>query len=785
MNGTSKRKELDFREYWRVIVKRKRLLMIFLGALIFFTAFFSFLAPKKYKSTATLLIEEESSKILSIDSTFGYQPQFYSMQDLRFFNTQLELLGSKSLAERVATKLNLSSHPEFNAGKKPKDSIEASAADPVDEKSAKSQEESKGDGSKLSIRSNPSFFIINAIQKDLIIKPVRETKMVEVSFISSDRNLAAEIVNTFAEEFINFSIDKRYEMTMKASDFLSGEIAKLNEEIAVKQRELQKYGQEKDLLFLSDTESTEVRRFADLNEAYTRAQVERYRAEAKYREIKDLKVDSMPQFVNNPAIQDLKTEYSRIKNEYDEKSEIFRDSYPEMIKIKARLESTKKELQNEIEKAVTTAESDYRSALKEENSLKSLLERQRGDVARTESNAILYNSLKIEVENSQKLLNSLLERQKETMVSARLGGLKTSNISIIDRGEIPRYPVSPKVKMNLFLAVFIGLFGGMGLCFALEYFDNTIKGPEDIEKLAGFSSLGVIPFYAPEKVRKKEESSNVFQRSISYIEDKFSNRKEHPQNENALQEVKNIELINYHDSKSSISEDYRTVRTSILLSHAEKPPKTILFTSSLPQEGKSATVANIAVAFSQLDDMVLVVDADLRNPQLHKTFNIKMSNKGLSGYLTGKVPLDKAIQKTKIENIKLLPSGLVPPNPAELLNSTKMKEMIEKVKKKYDIILIDSPPVLAVIDPVIISSLVDGTVIIVKAGKSERKPFLNTIEELKRAKANIVGVLFNALKIGKGDFPYMDFYRYYRYRYYRQEESEEETETGVRIKSKS
>jgi len=433
LNNLDKRKEFDLWEYWRVIVKRKWVIVTFSGALFFFTGIFSFLATPKYKSTTTLLIEEETSKILSIEETFGNRPQFF--RDLRFFNTQLELLKSESLAERVAKKMNLLSRPEFGAGKNPKNGLIASAKDLIFFKRIKPKKKSQSNKSKYSIPSNPYSVVTMAVRNGIEIEPVRDTKLVKVSFTSPSPLLGAEIVNTLAEEFIDFSIEKRFETTQKASDFLSEQIANLREDLAVKERELQRYGQEKELFFLSDTESTAVSKFADLNAAYTQVQINRIKTEASYLELKSLKVDSLPQFVNNDLIQSLKTEYTRIKNEYEEKSKTFKASYPEMITLKAKLNSMREELQNEIKKAVDAAESEYRSALKEQDFLKSLLEEQRADVFRMESNTILYNSLKIDVENKRKLLNSLVERQNETLISARLGGLNTGNISIIDKAD--------------------------------------------------------------------------------------------------------------------------------------------------------------------------------------------------------------------------------------------------------------------------------------------------------------------------------------------------------------
>ncbi|MFQ6109999.1 MAG: polysaccharide biosynthesis tyrosine autokinase, partial [Candidatus Aminicenantales bacterium] len=330
-------------------------------------------------------------------------------------------------------------------------------------------------------------------------------------------------------------------------------------------------------------------------------------------------------------------------------------------------------------------------------------------------------------------------------------------------------PVSPRTNLNLILALIVGLMGGVGLCFLLEYLDNTIKGPEDVEKLAGLPSLGIIPYLSPEGMKKKKKYGyySRYKYSYSYGE---KNPGEKDGEKDTLPEIKEIELVNHLHPKLFISEDYRTVRTSILLSHAEHPPKTIAFTSALPKEGKTATVANLAVSFSQLQERVLAVDSDLRKPRLHRIFKVKNAG-GLSGYLTGKIPIEQAVQKTNIQNIWLIPSGPLPPNPSELLNSRRMKEFLEEMKKGFDVILLDSPPVLAVIDPVIIGSYVDSVVFIVQGGKTTRKPFLQAVEELERAKARIIGVMFNEVKMKKQGY-YEPYYKYYRYRYYYEHEEE-------------
>ncbi len=753
MSKIDKKETIDLLLYWQIILKRKWVLVTFTCTLVVIAGIISFLATPMYESTATLLIEEDRSRVLSMEETFGYESPVVS--DFRFFYTQLRLIKSRSLAERVAKKLNLLSRPEFGGGSGKKKSLLTPIKNIITFKWITSRKKSEEGGSSSLYPSDPYSDIAKAIQGKIEARPIRDTKLVEITYSSASPLLAAEIVNTLAEEFIIFSIEKRYERTQQASDFLNTQIASLREELTTKTRELQKYVKDKDLLSLSslsDSESAALATLADYNNAYTEARIARFRAEAAYRELKDIDVDAIPQSLSNPVVQQLKAEYSRIKNEYEEKSKDYKPNHPEMIRLKARLDSMKEEL----EKVVGTAEAEYNAALKRESYLRSLLNKQKEDVAKMSSDAILYNSLKIEVENKRKQLDSLVEKRDETHISEQLGGLKASNISIIDHGEVPEYAVSPKKKLNLILAFFFGIFGGTGLCFILEYFDNSVKGPEDVERLADLPSLGVIPYLASDGIGKSKDLKN-FGYSYSYGDEYYQDEEPSP-------EIEGIELINHLFPRLSISEDYRTIRTSILLSHAEDHPKSIAFTSALPMEGKTSTVVNMAVSFAQLEEKVLVIDSDLRKPRLHWIFKARNVN-GLSGYLAGKINLKEAIQKTSIKNIWILPSGPIPPNPTELLNSKIMKEMMEEIKNGFDFILLDTPPVLAVTDGMIVSSFSDSTVLVVNGSKLTRRAFLNAVEELRKAKANISGVIFNGIKIKKGNYFYMDYYHYYRSNY--------------------
>ncbi|MBN1272583.1 MAG: polysaccharide biosynthesis tyrosine autokinase [Candidatus Aminicenantes bacterium] len=755
-------KEIDLMAYLRMLLKRKWIIISFATAVIVLVGISTFTETPMYRASATLLIKDASSDMLSISDIYGTPYRAYDYMN-RDFNTQLRLLTSRALAERVAVRMNLKDRPEIRNPIKRRGTLIQSLKNIISfqwvfrlipRRKTPGKIQVKRNAPTRKTYVNPNIRLSGLVRGGLGVSPIEDTRMITLSYSSPYPALASDIVNNVAEEFINFSIETRYEATQQASDFLTEQIVRLREDLATKERELQKYGEQKNILVTDSRGNAVVNKFSELSSALTQAQIDRINKEAYYREMKDLRIDSLPQFVSNPLIQSMKTQYLNLKSEYDQKSQFFKSDYPEMKQLKARLDSISEDLKSEIFKAVEAAESEYRSSLKKESSLRDLMQGQRKEVTQMSNDAILYNSIRIEVENKRGLLNSLVAKQNEALISARLSGFKTSNIKIVDKALVPGGPYSPNIPRSLMMAIMVGLFGGIGLCFLLEYLDNSIKGPDDVEKLAGLPSLGIIPYLSPDGMQKKKYRG--------YYSYRYGDN--NPGETDKAVNIKEIELINHLHPSFSISEDYRTVRTSIMLSHAESPPKSIVFTSCFPGEGKTSTVVNLAVSFAQLGRKILIIDSDLRKPRIHRIFRIRNIG-GLSEYLTGKVDEKEVFKKTDIKNIWCVPSGPIPPNPAELLNSSRMKTFLKETKKVFDVVLLDASPVLAVIDPVILSSVAEDVVFIVQAGKTSKKPFVQAINELKRAKAKPLGVVFNEAKMARQGYG-SHYYHYYRHRYY-------------------
>lgn len=745
-------KEASLLEYWRIILKRKWVIVTVTAVLLAASAILSFTATPLFRAGATLLIEDPGSSMLTIQDLFNSSSGTTDWLGT-YFNTQLKILQSRLLAERVAKKMNLASRPELQNPAAEQRSLLRMLKTVASLRWLKGGDKASPEPAAKGGVEDPSAAYAEFVMAGLKVEPVPETRLVSLSFTAAHPRLAADVANTLAQEFIAYSIESRYEATQQTTDFLNEQIARVREDLAAKQRELTKYNEQKNIVPLNDQENSIVNQYGDQLKAYTDAQLERVNAESNYRQLSSLKVDSLPQLIGNPALQSLKTKYSELQRDWAEKGKTLGPNNPEMVSLRSQLETTKGQLEGEIRKAADAANIAWQSALAKERTMDGLLAGKRGEVSRMNNASIFSESLDREIKSNQELLKRLQDQQATTDVSARLNGLKTSNIKIVDPAVVPSAPFSPNVKRGFLVALLLGLLLGIGLAFAADFLDNSVKGPEDLERLTGLPSLGIIPHFSAGAARKKDSGYGNGYGSVYGV----GSGGDDP----ALAKVTEIELINHLFPKIAIAEDYRTIRTAILFSHPDSDPRTIAFTSISPEEGKSATLVNLAISFAQLGDRVLAIDADLRKPRLAKVFQVRNLT-GLTGILTGRASLEEAVQKTAIDNLWVLPGGPHPPNPAELLNSRRMKELLAQTKQEFSVVLIDLPPVLAVIDPVIVSSMADSTVLVLKTGKATRKPLLKTIEELRKAKASLIGAIFNDSKSRKSGTSS----NYFQYEYY-------------------
>jgi len=795
--------ESNLREYWQVLLKRKWIVAAFALPLFAGVSFYSFTAKPVYTAKGTLLIEKEPN-ILNFEAAF----QIETFRD-DFYQTQFKVLQSRSLADNVIEKMKLDESPRF-AGK-------GSEAE-----KGKSGAQNSGARTRL----------IDQFLKKLTVNPIPQTRLVEVQWKAQDPKFAAEVVNALFDSFIYMSIELKYAKTQQATEFLAKQISELKSEIEEKQREMQKYGAEKNIIALSETETTIIETLGALNKALTEAQIDRLKKEAYYNEIKNASPDNIPDAMTNPMIQRLREDYGRLNRDYMKNAEIFKPDYPEMQRLKAELDSAKALLLSETDNLIKAAYSDYQAALRREQSLNGAYNRQKQEAIQLNSNAIPYNSLKIEIANRKNLLESLIQRESETGVAAQMRGLGTSNVRILDRAEVPLRPSSPKKKLNMILALMIGLFGGAGLAFLLESLDSSVKNHMDVEKATGgTATLGVVPTFSQnmywrghgfggsrkvnvkiggakngaegagsggKKKKKKEDKREKERKERLRVKERaqrgamldlggggsLEERKESPGAGESVEakkgegeaawvaeaavpvkavkpEIKSIELIAHLSPKSNLAESYRTIRTSLLLSSADRKPKAIVVTSALPEEGKSVTLSNLAVTLAQANKNVLIVDSDFRKPTQHRIFTIRNVN-GLTDYLTADLELKALIKATRIPKLFLINVGPEPPNPAELLGSEKMDNLIETLKHSFDFILFDSPPVLTVSDAMVMGPGIDGTILVVWGGKTTKDALKQAKKKLDTLNIKCLGVVINNLNVREHDYYYMrHYYGYY------------------------
>lgn len=715
---------IDIQSIFGVILKRKWIVISFTLVLVAIVTIASFLQEPSFMSTGTLLIEEEPN-ILNFEQIY--------MDTIKgdFYQTQYKMLASRTVADITLERLKLYENQEYIGNLKGKN-------------------DSSG---KLDAILKKQ--LIDSFLRQLSVSPITN-RLVAVSFRDSDPQLATDIVNTLLEAYIDMKIQKKYFTTEKATDFLSKQIAEINAEIEMKEKKLQEYGAEKNIIILNDKETTIVENLKAINRALAEAQIERVKKESDYNEIKSANPNDIPDSLSNEIILNLRKEYAKLNREYIEKSQIYEAGFPEMQSRKAELDSINQSLIDETQNLIKSVYADYQAAVNKESSLRTALNRQKLEANKMNSNAILYNSLQTDVENKKAVLGALLTRQGEAAMSLRLKGMGSTNVSILDRATVPIDPSSPKKKRNVILAFMIGLIGGLGLAFVFEALDKSVKNLSDVEKYSRLPALGIVPAFSVNgyrrlfRKRKRKTGKEVEQPEISKLSE---------ENEE-IQKIESIALITHVLPKSKIAENYRSIRTSLLLSSTDSKPQTLAISSPLPQEGKSITISNLAVTFAHAGKKVLIIDSDLRKPSQHEFFKIKNQN-GLTDFLSGNFDGKELVKKTQISNLFFVNSGSIPANPLELLGSKKMADLIESLKKHFDYIFFDTPPLLLLSDAIVLGHKSDGVILVVWGGKTSWEALRQSREKLDSHKIKCLGVIINSVDLREHDYHYMKHYHHY------------------------
>ena len=702
-------------KYWAAIVKRWRLVALALGVALVGAAIYSVMTRPLYRATAVLDVEPDRINPLDV----GFNPPAYYNVGPEFLATQIRLMQTRAIAERVVKRLNLMNNREFRRSG-----------------DSRRQEE---DTARLAAD----------VAKSIEAKPVRQvgvasrdTNLVELSAVARTPGLSSDIANAVAEEYIAWTVESRFGTAGRATGYLATQIDQTRRELEAKSQQLLAYGKEKEIVS-ADPQASIYTQKLDFN--YDAAVADRVSKEARYHDLQNARADVVADTLSSGLVSQLRGEQARLEREYADKLNVFKPEWPAMRQLKAQIDSGREHLNSvmgeTVAKAREAAKNDYLSALRREESLKATMRSQKTEAMKFNSDVVQYNNLKLEVDTKRALLDTLLRRQAEVDIMARLGRERESTTRVVEKARPPRRPFRPSYGRNGLLALLLGGGFGVGLALLLEFLDRSIRTVEQVEESLHLPALGVIPALGA-----------AGGKGHGYFYGKLP-RKKLP---SIQEDPDSIELLPHRKPRSLVAERYRSFRTALLLSRAGGL-RTIVMTSSFPKEGKTATAANLAVVLGQLGKRVLIVDADLHRPRLHEVFRV--SNRvGLVSVLAESLSPERAIAKTDLPGVFVLPSGPSSPNPSGLLSSDAMTSFLEQAAMNFDYVVLDAPPVEPVADALLLGHQTDGVVLCVHGGKTPREHVQRVRDKLLRSNVRILGVLINNLSDTAGALDYGVYY---------------------------
>lgn len=717
---------VNLMDYWRVILRQRWTIITVIVVLTAIVTIGTFKMRPIYQSNTTLRVSRETPKVLSFEDVV----KTAGVSGDEFYRTQCEIIKSRTLADNVIKRLNLEKHPEFAPANDDslisviKATLRTWLTNAMGSKTA-----TEGQWNKDFEKSA----LINAFLRRIEVQPIRNSELVKVNANTYYPDLSALIANTLAEEYIQQNVQSKVATTVNAGGQISKQLVELKGRLEESEMSLYKYCEENDIVALDEKQGILQENLKKISALLTDAEAKRMDVETMCAVLKDADPESVPAVIKNSFIDELEVEYVKTKGEYLFELERVKPDHPTALRIKTRLEMIKQVIDAKLQSFKDGMELEYKQTLAKEEEFRGKLEELKKEMLVIAKKTVPYKSLEREVNANTELYNGLLQRMKEAGVSSEI---KTTNVQVVDRAEIPRIPYKPNKKLNILLAMMVGLTFGTGLSFFIEYLDNTVKSPDDVENRIKLPLLGFVPAII----------------------------------ENGTIDSFRRDLIAHYELRSSASEAYRTIRTGVLFSSPDRKVHSMLVTSAYPSEGKTITATNLATVLAQGGDSVLIVDADLRRPRIHKSFKIDNA-KGLTNLLIGEASMDEVIQKSPIENLYILPSGPIPPNPSELLGSKSMDELVEKLRGKYDRIIFDSPPMVAVTDARIIATKVDGCICVIHAAKSDVRGTKRAKEQLEDIGGRFIGAVLNNVSMDKRT---AYGYYYYRYGYYHHYYGEDE-----------
>lgn len=679
-------KRFDLAEMWRIVTRWWWLIAAVTIACLVAAIVVSLMIQPLYRAQSTLEVNLDGIQIVE---NMG-EVERGQRNEREFINTQAELLRSRGIAERVARSLNLANNPAMFDQSIDRAAREAAA--------------------------------IGIVHGSVAIEPVRDSRLIAVTVVSADPGLAAQIANAYGSNFIQDNLERRFENTSYARNFLEQRLSTVKSRLEQSERQLVDYAQRNGIVTLSidsgaagggrSEQPLDAQSLAALNDALSSARAERIAAEQRFRQAQSSR--STTELINNPTIQSLRQQQAQLQAEYQEKLGIFQPDYPTMVQLRSRIDSLAQAIQRETGSVSGALQSDYAAAVGRERALEAQVSGLKQDLLNLRERSIQYTILQREVDTNRGLYDALLQRYKEVGVA---GGVGTNAVSVVDQAQVPGAPFKPNLPLNITIGLLAGLMMGFGAAFGLEWMDDTIKTPDDLMAKLGIASLGVVPALP--------RGGTVHQ----YLD----------------------------DSRSQVSEAYQSVRTALQFSTDHGVPKTLLITSTRAAEGKSSSALAIAQAMASLGANVLLIDGDLRKP----TFRAPTADApGFSSLLSGSAEFEACIHPTDRERLFLLSSGPIPPNPAELLATSGLKAVLARAGETFDHVIVDGPPVLGLADAPLLASATEGTLMVIESGAIRRTAAVNSLGRLRAAGAQILGGVLTKFSATKGGYGYGYGYGY-------------------------
>ncbi|HKB65410.1 MAG TPA: polysaccharide biosynthesis tyrosine autokinase [Pyrinomonadaceae bacterium] len=765
--------DIHLLDYWRAVRKRLWLVVSIVALITMLSVIYVARKPDVYQAGARVQVDLENSGALVGKTPYVFGPT----NDPTYFNTQLQILISPGLMRRVVKALDLEHNPDFFKGNSTqKRSTWQTIKGMMGFGSVSKPDESTVAKDDLQLRTTGTVSAahedlaeakrlapyVGAILGGLKVDPVKETRglyketrLIDITYTHTDPEVAARVVNAIAKTYVFNNLEKKGETNTSTAEFLEKRIAELQQKVRTDEEKLVNYAKNNQIISLEPNQNTVAERLAGLNKQLLEAENERIEAESKYNAAR---IGGAANALADLDAKQVNETESKLADLRQKRAQLMVDATEEAPEVKevdqqiAELDRQAKEMRlRKSSTILTNLETSYRQTLAREQELRKSFEKQRGETLTQNEAAINYRIIQQEIQTNKTLLDNLLQRSKENDV---IMASKPNNISVVDYAITPEGPIGPNRTRTVFVALFLALGLGVGFALLLEYLDDTVHSTEEVERLLHLPALAVIPAALGNGKRRLLAGPGGLQKRNGNPSD-------------------NPELLMNADGRSPLAESYRHLRTSVLLSTAGRAPRSLLVTSSLPGEGKTTTAVNTAVSLAQTGASVVIIDADMRRPRLRSIFGLS-DRAGLSSILSSELSeaeLLAMVSQAPVAGLHVLTAGPIPPNPAELLGSEQMHRLMIILQSKFNHVVVDSPPVSSFTDGVLISSMVDGVLLVVHGGKSSRHVVKRSRQLLQDVGAKIFGVVLNNVNLQSHDYYY--YQRYYGSSYYKSDGEEE------------